>query len=111
MSEESVDDETIEKARGVHECHNLLVQAQRTLWFNELFKQVSFIVHIRDPQKLTCDQISRDAQKCKKSLLQIFENEIKLETTEHGESFNIVFDSPEHATLVSCKSCKVSGSH
>jgi hypothetical protein len=82
MSEDSVDDETIEKARGVHECHNLLVQAQRTLWFNELFKQ-----------------ISRDAQKCKKSLLQIFENEIKLETTEHEESFNIVFDSPEHAQL------------
>jgi hypothetical protein len=47
MSEDSVDDETIEKARGVHECHNLLVQAQRTLWFNELFKQVSSIIHIR----------------------------------------------------------------
>jgi len=42
MSEDSVDDETIEKARGVTECHNLLVQAQRTLWFNELFKQVSY---------------------------------------------------------------------
>lgn len=101
MSEDSVDDETIEKARGVHECHNLLVQAQRTLWFNELFKQVSSIIHIRTRNTYLVDQISRDAQKCKKSLLQIFENEIKLETTEHEESFNIVFDSPEHAQLVS----------
>ncbi len=47
MSEDSVDDETIEKARGVHECHNLLVQAQRTLWFNELFRQVSSFVRIQ----------------------------------------------------------------